>query len=303
MTAEPGRPNTVRLLWEDPGVIEDRDLYWADGREDRAPIPPFTFLGDGPAGAGPIVRVADATGTRWTVKFGSQVRERSEVYAEIAASRIVWALGYFARENYFVPAGRIMGVKDSGGAGGRLEADGSFRFARFERRPDAPGPSEQWDIRDNRFAGTRELSGLHILMMLLGNWDVQPADVEVRRTLLPNGDVEERYMVSDWASSFGRMRSGGENNGTRWDVQDYLEGKFLAGAADGQIRFRNALAGETPFAVPIEHARWFAGLASHLEDYQVRRAFTAAGATAGESQGFSKQIIKRIAELVALTDR
>jgi len=52
-------------------------------------------------------------------------------------------------------------------------------------------------------------------------------------------------------------------------------------------------------AVPLKHARWFAGLISQLSHDQVRQAFQAAGASAGDLEGFSDLVMARIKELLA----
>ena len=49
--------------------------------------------------------------------------------------------------------------------------------------------------------------------------------------------------------------------------------------------------------VPLEHARWFAGLASQLSVEQLRRAFEAGGATPKERDGFADAVRARIALL------
>jgi hypothetical protein len=49
--------------------------------------------------------------------------------------------------------------------------------------------------------------------------------------------------------------------------------------------------------VPLEHARWFTGLATQLTVNQVRRAFEAAGASTTEIEGFSARVMEKIQEL------
>jgi hypothetical protein len=49
--------------------------------------------------------------------------------------------------------------------------------------------------------------------------------------------------------------------------------------------------------VPLEHARWFAGLASQLTDEQLRAALRASGATDVEIDGFAARLREKIIEL------
>ena len=49
--------------------------------------------------------------------------------------------------------------------------------------------------------------------------------------------------------------------------------------------------------IPVEHARWFAGMVGKLSDEQIRQAFRAAGATDAEVSGFSARLRQKIEEL------
>ena len=49
--------------------------------------------------------------------------------------------------------------------------------------------------------------------------------------------------------------------------------------------------------VPLEHARWFAGLLSQLTQTQVKRALEAGGATQAEIDGYSSAFMAKIKEL------
>jgi hypothetical protein len=289
--------NTIRLLWRDPGTITTRDLYWGAGSEARAPKPPFTFVSENLSGTKPKINVSDASGVPWSVKLATVRPGQNEVHAEIAASRLVWALGYFVDENYFVPEGRIEGVKDLKRAAEVVGADGSFRIARFERRAPDAQPAGNWDIEENRFQGTRELSGLQALMMFLGNWDYTPGNTIALRVTLPNGDVEERYFVSDLGATFGRMRGGVNQAPNRWSVEDFSDAKYLTGVSLGKLEFRGPLLRANPLAIPIAHARWFSAMLSQLTDAQIHQAFEASGASPTEVAAFAAQVRKRINEL------
>ena len=54
-----------------------------------------------------------------------------EVHAEVAANRIVWALGYVVEDQYFVPSGIVTGAAGSTRAAKFVGADGAFKDARF----------------------------------------------------------------------------------------------------------------------------------------------------------------------------
>jgi hypothetical protein len=278
--------DTTKLLWRDPGIVSQRNLFWGSGSAERAPKAPFTFLGEDASGSKPKINVRDANGVTWSVKLTPSTPGQNEVHAEIAATRLVWALEYFVDENYYVSGGRVDGTKDLKRAAAVVGPGGSFNTARFERRPEGSVIAGEWDLENgNAFVGSRELSGLHMLAMLVGNWDLPPSNNAIIRVRLPSGDSEERFFISDWGSSFGRMRGGADKRPTRWDLADYTESRFLTGVVRGNLEFRNPLMGNKPLAIPLEHARWWVGLASQLSDAQIRQAFEPR-ASAGEVAGF-----------------
>ena len=294
-SSEAVRPATpaTPVLWRDPGPLATKDLYWGPGDAARAPRPPFVFVQEDRTGTKPKVRITDATGVFWTAKFPSQSKTGSEVHAEIAASRLVWALGYFVEEHYFVANETIIGVT---GLRQRtsyaLGPDGRFSAARFERRQRDVSNEGRWDLDDNPFAGSRELSGLKILAMLVNNWDARLGNTAIRRVVGPSG-LEDRYLLSDLGTAFGRM-PGGSIAPTRWNVEDYQTSSFIRGLVGDRLVFCHGLDGAPPLSVPLEHARWLSSLASQLTHAQIRRAFQASGAGSAEIDGFATALIARI---------
>jgi hypothetical protein len=79
----PQRPT----VWRDPGA--------GPGGKKHAPKPPFTFVEEDTSGTNPKVKVTDAAGQRWGVKWGS------EIHSEVFASRLVWAAGYDVEAAYY----------------------------------------------------------------------------------------------------------------------------------------------------------------------------------------------------------
>src|SRR5262249_46826640 len=60
------------LLWHQPGAVERADFKYGAGGRQLAPQSPFTFLTEENSGTSPKVRVRDARGRQWVVKFGSE---------------------------------------------------------------------------------------------------------------------------------------------------------------------------------------------------------------------------------------
>jgi hypothetical protein len=288
------------VLWRDPGDIAKKDLFWGPGSAERTPKPPFTFVKEDVSGTKPKVHVVDANGATWSVKFDHRSARGREVPAEIAASRLAWALGYFAEESYFVKDGTIDKVGPLERADSVLGADGRFRAARFERRgDDVERLSKRWTVDTNPFTGSKELSGLLIVVALLNNWDFREGNTGVLR-VGSGGKREDRYLITDLGTAFGGMGGGGGEAGhrSRWDLKDYSRKvPFVQRADDDALELNFRLEGTKPVRVPMEDARWLSQLASRLTEGQVRKAFEAGGATDAEVSGFSKRFLERVREL------
>jgi hypothetical protein len=286
-----------RILWRDPGPISAKDLSWGDKLEG-APQPPFKFVAEDTSGTKPKVDVIDAAGTTWGVKFTSATSTGIEVHAEIAASRLMWALGYLVEESYYLPEGQITGVPRLRRAGDAIAPDGTFRVARFEKRPANVTRVGHWDLQNNPFVGSRELSGLKILMMLISNWDLKSSNTAILRGPSVGGGGEEWFIISDLGTAFGR--SGGLlKKPTRWNLDHYGDEHFIRRVVRGTVEFTGVLPDMQHVEVPVQHARWFAGLISQLRPDQLRQAFEAAGASPAEVDGFSAHVTTRIKELQA----
>jgi len=283
-------------LWQDPRPIASRDLRWGSGAPDRAPLPPFVFVEETTTGTQPKVVAKDAAGVLWDVKFGP------EAHAEVAANRIVWALGYFVEEMYFLPGGAITGASDLGRAANHIAADGMFFKARFRRRdPALPRMEKAWSFNANPFLGTRELSGLKILMTMIGNWDIEgDRNNAIHEVATAPGAPERRYLVSDLGGTFGRMGARHTNH-SKWQLADYQGEGFIDKSDDDQIELDYDGLEWNMQVVPREHAQWFAEVAGELTDAQLRHAFETAGATPEEVHGFSSVFMRRVEALKAAT--
>ena len=289
--AAPADAAAPAVLWRDPSPIGSRDLFWGSGSEARAPQGPFTFVEEDTSGTNPKITVKDARGVEWDMKFDE------EVHAEVAANRIVWALGYIVEDQYFVPEGTITGATRLGRAASHIGPGGAFTKSRLRARSaDTPRSDETWSMEKNPFTGTKELSGLQILMTMINNWDINFARNNRVLRATSDGRVERRFLVSDLGATFGKMGSGFFSGRSKWKVDDFRQERFIEKTEGGMVHL--AYRGYDKIErVPLEHARWFAGLASQLTTPQLRRAFEAAGATPEEVEGFSAKLAEKIATL------
>jgi hypothetical protein len=279
------------ILWESRGDVSQLNLFWGAGGEDLAPKPPFTFEKEDVTGTNPKVKIIDANGIKWNVKFDE------EVHAEAAASRIAWACGYMVEESYFVASGRINGVSGLSRAKKFVGADGSFTKALFEKRPDTIARRNiRWSWDSNPFVGSKELSGLAILNTMLNNWDAKVDNNNVLGMYGDGNKVYDWYVQSDWGGTFGK--TGGYFSHTKWDLKDFSKQAFIDRVSGGRVQLHyTGKMGSALKAVPVEHAKWFAGIVGQLSDDQIRDAFRAAGATDAEASGFTSKLRQKIDEL------
>jgi hypothetical protein len=292
--SRPQSDGVTARLWRDPGSVAARDLFWGSGGPDRVPQAPFKFQEEDTGGTQPKLVVVDARGVVWDVKFGIESR------AEVAANRIVWSLGYLVEEMYFVAEGVIQDAPRLKRADDHVSADGRFRSARFRRRnPNMERIGDGWAFERNPFFGRQDLSGLMILMTLINNWDIEgPRNNAILRVTTPEGSLEHWYIVADLGAAFGRM-GGVVSNHSKWNLADFLTERFIERVSRDGLDLDYDGLDPSLDVVPLEHARWFAGLASQLNETQLRRAFEAAGASRAEIEGFSVKLTTKITELSA----
>src|SRR5690242_6266875 len=88
-------------LWTDRGSIESLNLLYGPGGKEHQPTGKFTFVKEDKQGTAPKFEVVDDQGIHWKVKLGDEVK------SETAASRLVWAAGYFTDEDYYLPELRV----------------------------------------------------------------------------------------------------------------------------------------------------------------------------------------------------
>jgi hypothetical protein len=291
------------VIWADPGAIERLDFVAGAGGQTNAPKPPFTFIEENLNGTNPKVRVSDANGNKWTVKFGS------EVNAETFATRLAWAAGYFVEPAYFVPSGKIQNVGKLERAKNSIKSDGSFTEARFELHRDKGvkklDEEQSWGWLQNPFLGTKELNGLKIIMMLTSNWDNKDIR-DVKRGsntaiyVTPTGSaVEDRYLITDWGGSMGKW--GGVIGREKWDCKGYhgQTKDFIKGVRDNKVEFGYSGQHSSDFKtdISVSDVKWLVGIIGRITDDQLRAGLQASGATPDEVSCFTQSIRDRINQM------
>src|SRR5205807_1169699 len=93
-----------RAIWADPGDIKSKDLFNGPGGEKHRPQLPVKFLKEDKHGHNSKLDVEDSNGKKWKAKLGI------EAQPETVATRLLWAVGYFTNEDYFIPDPKIEGL-------------------------------------------------------------------------------------------------------------------------------------------------------------------------------------------------
>ncbi|PYV73056.1 MAG: hypothetical protein DMG97_12075 [Acidobacteria bacterium] len=184
------------VLWADPGDLRSRDLFWGPGGKDRQPALPVEFLAEDLKGNSPKFEVRDSDGKKWTAKLGLEAKP------ETAAARLLWAVGYSANENYFVPNLQVKNLPATLSRGQSLMGhDGNVPNVRLQRHPHPYKRVGNWNWRHNPFYGTREFNGLRVMMGLIANWDLKNENNAILDKDKDGGP--KLYEVSDVGTAMG----------------------------------------------------------------------------------------------------
>jgi len=294
---------SATLIWADPGEVENLDFTGGPGGRNGDPKPPFTFIEESLSGSNPKVRVSDAHGAKWTVKFGS------EVNAETFATRFAWAAGYFVEPSYFLPIGKVEKLGNLTRAKKYFKADGSFTNARFEARHGKGvkklDGAQSWSWIQNPFVNEVELKGLKVIMMLTSNFDNKDIR-DVKRgsntaifQVPTEGGLENRYMVSDWGGSMGKW--GGFISREKWDCKGFRSQNkdFIKGVKGDIVDFGYSGQHTESFKndIRVSDLKWLMQYVGRITDDQFRDGLRASGATPDEVECFTQSMRERINQM------
>jgi hypothetical protein len=264
------------IIWQ-PVDIRSRDVLRGPTSEGIAPaLDNVKFLGRQTGGNNLKYRIEDANGNEWVVKIAD------ESQAEVAATRLIWALGYRTEIDHIVP--RIS-----------IEKIGNYKNARFEGRPKTIKRGERWSWTNHPHTGTKEFDGLRIMMAFVNNWDLK----DENNIIIEDGG-KSYLVVSDLGSSFGKLADKSKSRSGRSvnEPEDFAKAGFVKGVNNGIIELDYRGMGEDHLkGIKVENARWLADLLLQLTDKQISDAFRAANYSNEDVNLYTAAVKARISAL------
>jgi len=280
-------PQGRAVLWRDPGNTGERNLLLGQGGEAGRPdLSHVTLIKKEKGGYSTKYRVRDAAGNEWVAKIGK------EAQSETAASRLLWAIGYFTDTNYLVPSVQIEGIPKT------------LTNVRFSARPKGIKRVDDFAWSNNPFVGSREFQGLKVMMALINNWDIKDSNNTILVTPGENGKKELQYEVHDLGGTFGKLSHLPrflQFKPDRNNPKAYAKSHLIDKVKDGRVDFHYSVKRKDLFKdISVEDARWVGAQLARLNDQQIEDAFRASNYTPEQVRIMTAAVRRRIAELNAL---
>ena len=285
--SEPGPVTAERMaqFWEDVTPAGRGDLFLGVGGRRLQPDPDVVYesLGKDTGGFSVSYDVRDPSGLEWSVKIGE------EAQSEVAASRLLWAMGYRQPPVYYLPEWRVREE-------GRVLREGGGRFRPKVSWLDNVGT---WPWHRNPFVATQAYRGLLALMMFINSTDLKGENNALYERREDGRPVSRWYVVKDLGATFGTT---GILSPKRNDIEEFEQHGFIDKVdEEGRVEFeydgrhKELLKNLTPADV-----QWMAGRLARLTDDQWGDIFRAGGYPPGLTRRYVATLKAKIAEARAL---
>ncbi len=217
------------------------------------------------------------------VKFGGT---NGEVYAEVAASRLLWALGFGADRMYPV---RVTCRGCPREFNGTRRENGEYIFdpATIERKMPGLEIADAWSWKEldkvDEAAGAPRAhrDALKLMAVFLQHTDTKPQQqrlVCLDRDARADAPCQQPFMmVNDIGLTFGRANTFNENDASGMNLNAWSKTPVWKDASSCVGNLPKSFTGTLDYPVISEAGREFlAGLLTQLTDQQIRDVFTVA---------------------------
>ncbi len=277
--------HSLAELWQRPDT--ERDLYYGPGGAALAPDPDarYKVIEVKIGGFSDGYHVLDPHGREWSAKFPP------EASPEVVASRLHWALGYHQPPVYL-----LREWSADGATAPNPQLPARFR----EHEPDFHGLDERgsWSLRDNPFAGTRQLAGLLVFEAMLGNSDLKPSNMSVYVLDEPVEGARRWYVVRDIGHTFGRT---GTFASPRGDIDAFENTGFIRHVKGTLVELDYGGRHDDLFEdITTADVRWICEQLDRLTDRQWQDAFRAGAYEPHVAGRFISKLKSKIAQGLAL---
>jgi hypothetical protein len=283
----PPTPAQIAELWAEPE--RNRDLYWGVGGQALAPDPAatYTVIEMKRGGFSRGYTVKDPQGHEWSAKFPP------EASTEVAASRILWGIGYHQPPVYYL---REWQAAKAASPNPQLPARFRARAPAFH----GLASDDTWSYYSNPFVGTRQLNGLLTVHAMLGNSDLKDVQNASYTLTEPVEGARRWYVARDLGQTFGRT---GALDPPRGDPDVFDDTRFITGVEGGYVRFDYRGRHKALFErISPADVRWACQRLAALTDDQLQDAFRAAGYPKATADRFIRRLEQKIADGLQLKD-
>ena len=282
--APAAREGRIEELWVEPEP--SRNLMYGVGGRELAPDPNerYKVKEIKLRGFSEGYTLVDSKDREWSAKYPP------EAFAEIASSRILWAVGYHQPPIYVLREWQADGAR----------APNPQLPARFRQKtPDFHGleAGGTWSFRDNPFVGTKQLAGLLVLQALIANPDTKTSNNTIYTLKSPAEGAQRWYVVRDLGYSLGSASF----NSPRANIEAFEKVPFIRSVNGGKVQFyyggQNKKVLEN---ITVADVQWICQRLAKITDEQWRDAFRAAAYESSVADRYIVKLKAKIAEGLAL---
>jgi hypothetical protein len=251
------------VIWHETVDVPQLNLIYGAGGKEDAPNPnaKYKFRKEDESGTSPKFDVEDDSGVRWRVKLGAEPR------AETAATRLLFAAGYFVDEDYYIEELHVVGSREFNGLRVMMAL------------------VNNWDLKTVN----------NSIYQMEDQTEYVVTDVGATFGKTGNTASRSKSNLKDFEDSkfIDKVKE------DHVDFVLHSRPLFITAFDVPNYQERTAMQAITKH-IPRRDAKWLGQRLGQLTEEQIRDCFRAGGYTPEEVEGYSRVIQHRIAELNAL---